>query len=124
MWSVKKLQELAAERGETIPRDTLLEEALLAQERFYGRAERSYDRPRALLEMNRLLDRIEDFPRSRVGEFRALKQLRAYAEERAVQLAEQRRLEKEEEKRALGESVRPAPQRTPEEHEEEDEMGM
>lgn len=97
--SVEKLHELARDRGETIPRDPLVEQALLAQERFMGRAEKTYDRDKARIDMNRLVDRIEDFPRARAGEFGALKQLRAYAEERAVQLAEQRKLEKEDEQK-------------------------
>lgn len=120
-WSVKRLQELATERGETIPRDPLLEHALLAQERYFGRAERSYDRARALLDMNRVLDRIDDFPRSKAGEFAAMKQLRAYAEERAARLAEQRRLENEEERKAVG---HPESQLSADACEEDDELGM
>lgn len=122
MWSVRKLQELAEQRRETIPKDPLVEQALLAQERCMGRAEKSYDRARARHEMNRLLDRIDDFPRGTAGEFAGLKQLRAYAEERAVQLAEQRRLEKEEHERT---QTSPEVSHTSEAEEElEDDMGM
>lgn len=82
MWTVETLKRIAKDRGEELPQNVLLEQALLAHERFRGRAERSFAKHHAKRQMDQLLDRLESFPEARVGEFAPLKQLRAYAAER------------------------------------------
>lgn len=91
MWTVAKLREVIEERGETLPGNDHLAEALLAHERFKGRTEESYQKARAGREMDRLLDSYAGpFPARKANEYPGVTQLRAYAEERAkMRAAEQ-----------------------------------
>lgn len=84
MWTVDKLRQVVEERGETLPRNDHIAEALLAHERFKGRTEESYQKARAAREMDRLLDTYKGpFPARKANEYPGLTQLRVYAEDRA-----------------------------------------
>lgn len=84
MWTVGKLRDVIEARGETMPDNQLVGEALLAHERLHGRTEEDYSRGKAAKELDQLLDRIDDeFPPRKAAEYAGLKELRAYAQDRA-----------------------------------------
>lgn len=85
-WSKDKLRALAQERGETAAAD--VGQLLLAHERMKGRTEESYPRDKAGNDLDALLDgQAAPLPQAAVREYGGLKQLRAYAADRALQSA-------------------------------------
>lgn len=85
MWTLDRLREVAAERGETSGTPDF-GKLLLAHERFRGRTEEAYPRDRAGRELDAMLDRLsEPLPVACADEYPGLRQLRMYAAGRARQ---------------------------------------
>lgn len=81
-WSKEKLRALAAERGETAAG---IGKVLLAHERLRGRTEEDYSREKAGNELDALLERqAAPLPHELLREYPGLKQLRAYAADKAL----------------------------------------
>lgn len=84
-WSKDKLRALAVERGEAAAGIGPL---LLAHERMRGRTEEDYPREQAAKQLEALLERqAGPLPSATAQEFGALKQLRAYAADKALSRA-------------------------------------
>ena len=91
-WSKDKLRALAVERGETVAG---IGGVLLAHERMRGRTEEDYPRDVAGKELDALLERQSSpLPLECTREYAGLKQLRAYASDRALQRAASQSAEK------------------------------
>lgn len=96
MWSKDKLKALAAERGETA--DETIGKVLLAHERKKGRTEEDYPRDVASKHLDVLLDaQVGPLPQASAQEYGGLKQLRAYAADRALYQAVNQSTVKEKE---------------------------
>lgn len=86
MWTLDKLREVAADRGETPEADKALGAVLLAHERFRGRTEEHYGRERAQKELDQLLGAVTGpLPPQAKLEYGGLVQLRTEAGKREPQ---------------------------------------
>lgn len=89
MWTLEKLRDVAAERGETPEADTVIAPLLLAHERLRGRTEEHFDRKQAELDLNAALEKLSaPLPPSQGREYPGLKQLRVYVDGRSRSMAQ------------------------------------
>ncbi len=85
MWTLEKLREVVADRGENASEASSVGQLLLAHERLKGRTEEDYPRDKAAKELDLLLETAAGpLPRPQAREYPGLKQLRAYAVDRGL----------------------------------------
>ena len=106
-WSKDRLRALAAERGETGVGADGVGKVLLAHERLRGRTEEDYARDEAGRELDAVLERqTMPLPHEAVREYPGLKQLRAYAADKALSRAVVQSVKKEKAEPAKPEAVK------------------
>lgn len=85
-WTVEKLRQVAEARGELVPDNRWVGELLLSHERYRGRTEEDYPKAKAQRELDAALDKGNvSMPPVSPREYRGLKQLRSYVDERGRQ---------------------------------------
>lgn len=86
VWTVEKLRQVAEARGELVPDNRWVGELLLSHERYRGRTEEDYPKAKAQRELDAALDNGKLLlPPVSPREYKGLKQLRSYAEDRGRQ---------------------------------------